>query len=139
MTPPSAPPRRWFSYSLRTLFVVVTAFCVWLGVQVKWIRDRHEAMGKHIGLEAYIVGVDDRDGIHFYMQHEKCDAPWSIRILGEKGIGTIFIGPPRGKGPPSYVNNSKVREIVREKMRLRDLFPEAAAVLMTPTAVIWEP
>jgi hypothetical protein len=27
----SAPKRRWFAYSLRTLFVVVTAFGVWLG------------------------------------------------------------------------------------------------------------
>jgi len=27
----TAPKRRWFSFSLRTLFVVVTAFAVWLG------------------------------------------------------------------------------------------------------------
>jgi hypothetical protein len=27
----TAPKRRWFKYSLRTLFVVVTAFGVWLG------------------------------------------------------------------------------------------------------------
>ena len=25
------PKRRWFRFSLRTLFVVVTVFCVWLG------------------------------------------------------------------------------------------------------------
>jgi len=37
-------PRRWFRYSLRTLFVLVTVFCIWLGVQVKWIGDRHEAL-----------------------------------------------------------------------------------------------
>src|SRR5437762_3184379 len=40
MTSPAPPRRRWFSYSLRTLFVLVTLFCVGLGVQVKWNRDR---------------------------------------------------------------------------------------------------
>jgi len=41
----SAPlRRRWFRYSLRTLFVLVTVFCVWLGVQVKWIHDRREVV-----------------------------------------------------------------------------------------------
>ena len=32
MTSPAHPRRRWFSYSLRTFFVVVTIFGVWLGV-----------------------------------------------------------------------------------------------------------
>jgi len=36
-------PRRWFRFSLRTLFVVLTILGVWLGVQVKWIKDRHAA------------------------------------------------------------------------------------------------
>ena len=38
------PERRWFSYSLRTLLAVVTLLCVWLAVQIKWIRDRHAAL-----------------------------------------------------------------------------------------------
>jgi hypothetical protein len=33
-------PRRWFRYSLRTMFVVVTVFAVWLGWELKFIRDR---------------------------------------------------------------------------------------------------
>jgi hypothetical protein len=33
-------PRRWFHYSLRTLFVVVTLFALWLGWELKFIRDR---------------------------------------------------------------------------------------------------
>ena len=36
-------PRRWFRISLRTFFVLVTLFGVWLGVQLKWIKDRSEA------------------------------------------------------------------------------------------------
>ena len=38
MTP--APKRRWFAYSLRTLFVVVTVFGCWLGLELKFIHER---------------------------------------------------------------------------------------------------
>lgn len=35
------PKRRWFRYSLRTLFVVVTVVCCWLGYHLNWIAQRH--------------------------------------------------------------------------------------------------
>jgi hypothetical protein len=31
---------RWFRFSLRTLFLLVTLLGVFLGVQVQWVRDR---------------------------------------------------------------------------------------------------
>ncbi len=39
-------PARWatWRFSLRAFFVLLTLFCVWLGVHVKWIEDRHEAL-----------------------------------------------------------------------------------------------
>ena len=37
---PSKPRRRWFQFSLRTLFVLVTVLCVWLAVTVERVR-RH--------------------------------------------------------------------------------------------------
>ena len=43
MSDVSPPRRRWFRFSLKTLFVVLTLFGVWLGVQVNWIRQRREA------------------------------------------------------------------------------------------------
>ncbi len=38
-----APKRRWFNYSLRTLFVVVTVLCVWLGWNVNIVQQRRAA------------------------------------------------------------------------------------------------
>jgi hypothetical protein len=38
MTP--APKRRWFQWSLRTLFVVVTVCGCWLGYELNWIQQR---------------------------------------------------------------------------------------------------
>ena len=41
----TAPKRRWFSYSLRTLFVVVTLVAIGLGIRANWrpnwIHQRH--------------------------------------------------------------------------------------------------
>ena len=30
--------RRWFRFSLRTLFVAVAVFCAWLGYHVNWMH-----------------------------------------------------------------------------------------------------
>ena len=43
MTTPH-PRRRFFRYSLRTLFIVVTVFCILLGMIVKQARDQRLAM-----------------------------------------------------------------------------------------------
>jgi len=33
------PKRRWLSFSIRTLLIAVTIFCVWLGWQVSIVRE----------------------------------------------------------------------------------------------------
>jgi hypothetical protein len=38
--PPSR--RRWFQFGLRTMFVVVTVFAVWLAWELKAVRDRRD-------------------------------------------------------------------------------------------------
>ena len=38
------PRRRWFRFGLRTMFVVLTVFTLWLGWQAKIVRDRKEAL-----------------------------------------------------------------------------------------------
>lgn len=43
--PRSAQPRRrWFSYSLRSLLILITAFCIWLGWRVESTRRQREAI-----------------------------------------------------------------------------------------------
>jgi len=37
---PLLPNRRWLRFSIRTLLVAVTIFCVWLGWQVSIVRER---------------------------------------------------------------------------------------------------
>jgi hypothetical protein len=44
MTP--APKRRWFQFSLRTLFVVVTVLCVWLAWNINTVGTRAAARAR---------------------------------------------------------------------------------------------
>src|SRR4051812_48362793 len=102
MISPDTPRRRWFSYSLRTFFVVLTIFGVWLGVQVKWIRDRHEAIQSTTATIGW-PGV----------------APLSLRVLGEKGAGVIGC---------DWTGDIEVDRALRN--RIQRLFPEADVVLV---------
>jgi hypothetical protein len=42
--PPAPPRRRWFRISLRTLLLLVTVLCIWLGVKVNLARRQKEAI-----------------------------------------------------------------------------------------------
>ena len=71
------PERLRVRFGLRTFFVLLTLLGVWLGVQVKWIRDRHRAM----------EGADMSGHPDPYMT----PAPWSLRLFGELGITGISV------------------------------------------------
>jgi len=49
-----APKRRWFRWSLRTMFVVVTV-CGWIGYQLNWIRQRHEFIEAEVDPNCWTV------------------------------------------------------------------------------------
>ena len=91
-------PRRWFRFSLRTFFVLLTLFGVWLGMQMKWIRDRHEA----------IRWLEARGGS---VEHGRA-APLSLAMLGENGVEVLCI--PR-----------TTDDYVEKGVELENLFPEA--------------
>ncbi len=82
------PNRRWFrfAFSLRTLFVVVTVLGCWLGYQVNWIRERH----------SLIVGYGDEETV-IACPVEPGTAPWSLRLLGERGWKYMYVPSPHPK------------------------------------------
>ena len=91
--------RRWFSFSLRTLFVAVTLMCgvFWVVHSVNWVRQRERFFDRGKAIE-----VDD---VHPYRPRPR--APWVLELLGEKGRRIIWVND---------------RAIVDETRRL---FPEA--------------
>lgn len=76
---PAIKPRRWFRFSLGAFFVLLTLFGVWLGVQVKWMRDRDEARKS-----AAVVSNHSNLG---------SPAPFALRILGENGVWELMVNP----------------------------------------------
>ena len=103
-------PRRWFRFSLRTCFVVLTLFAVWLGVQVKWVSDRRAA-------RQWIAEHQPQPEAGRYTwytlspTYTRPPLPWVLKALREQPVHLISIAV----GPDD-------REDVE---RLRKLFPEA--------------
>ena len=79
----TAPNRRWFRFSLRTLFVVVTVFGIWLGYELNWIRQRHEMLSKPY----VVVGISGVDGV----PAELAIAPLSLRLFGKRGCYAMYL------------------------------------------------
>src|SRR6187397_1591966 len=101
--------RRCFSFTLRTLFVIVTATCVWLGWNVNLVRQRkiarasvHEAGG---GLCGWAEGQGSPK------------LPWIRRALGDTSVLVMW-------------TSSTSRD---EYSRLQRLFPEATINPTLPT------
>jgi hypothetical protein len=100
MTP--APKRRWFRYSLRTLFVVVTVFGVWLGFQLKTVRDRRDLTD----------WLSDHNGLTDVSKDQTKIAIWR-RWMGDRAFDTVLLD--RHARMPKGV----------DLVYIRDTFPEA--------------
>lgn len=79
MLEPRPTRRRWYRFSLRTLLVVVTVMCVYLGWAINWKRQR----------EAFLMtgGVFDHSDSDF-------PAPILVRAVGAKGYHYPMLWKP---------------------------------------------
>jgi len=125
MTTPVPLRRRYFYFSLRTLFVVVTilgAFLGWLGVQVRWIHDRRQALEWILPYHARQLAAESGSlppPLKGSVSHAGMTAPWSLRILGEKGIERLEVDQDwLGANTPYSL------------AKLRLLFPEAKVLVV---------
>ena len=101
MNAPHEPRRRWFSFSLKTGFVVLTLVGVllgWVNVQRKWMSDREEAL--EVADPNYWTPV---------FNIKPAPAPWQLRLFGARGVNGILI----------------IDEQPLLKAKLQELFPEA--------------
>jgi hypothetical protein len=118
----ATPKRRWFQFTLRRLFAVAKVAGVlfaWIACQLNWIMQRHEYMEPFRSLEwagpATLPWGDN-------------DAPWSLRIFGERGVYTHWVA----------VADETSTDGQAEVERVRRLFPESRMCLVAhvdhPTA-----
>jgi len=112
----TAPKRRWFSFSLRTMFVIVTLFGCWLGYELNWIRQRDALVAKNQALD---LKVEHEEGAWALLTFKTLRAPGLLWMFGEEPLSDleiIFIGD--GQRPLTA-------EEQRELERAKNLFPEA--------------
>jgi hypothetical protein len=102
----------------------------WLGVQLKWAHDRREALRWIIDPRARQIAAEGGSRIPprkgEYFQDAAIDAPWPLRILGERGVKRLNVSQPWLTPDAPY----SLRE-------LRRLFPKAevnAVVSRPPSA-----
>ncbi len=123
--------RRWFQFSLRGIFILMTLLGVWLGVQVKWVRDRQEArkwIAEHEDEGQWsLVDVSDpkvrysqttwKNGVRVPVPVREKNAPWSVRVLGEKRLNFIYLDKSKlSASDADYID------------LLPSLFPEAKGI-----------
>jgi hypothetical protein len=101
----TAPHRRW-SYSLRMLFVLVTACGCGLGYPLNWMRQRHDVLAGYSEPDCLGPTSPSTTPVR---------APLSLALLGERGYGWIqfeWAVPRNNRTGAQY-------------RRLQRLFPEA--------------
>lgn len=99
---PALPRRRWFRYSLRTMLVVVTVFAVWLGWELKFVRERKAFLDWTIE-ERHIIRFTHFDG-------PAPAVPFWRRWLGDAPVQSVML--PHGSSEADLI-------------RAQSLFPEA--------------
>ena len=117
------PKRRWFRFSLRTLFVIVTLVALWLGYELNWIRERRKFLNAPGVFESTSI---DTLGPNFVIPPPLVPpprAPGMLRLFGERGVVAIEIPIER-----QLFDESLSSDCYKEVQRARRLFPEALAV-----------
>lgn len=111
------PRPRWLSFSLKSVFVILTILGLMLGwiiAQFKWIHDRNQAR-VWIGQHGELISEEEADGPHsgpvLYPFH--AHAPWGTRIFEEEGVSYIHV-----------VTELSKKQAYSGPM-LKSLFPEA--------------
>jgi len=96
------PKRRWYQFSLRTMFVLVFLMSMplaWVGYQLKWIRQRQGFAKRFDGFRQARHSQDDTQP----------PAPCWLGYFGEEGATRIYC-------PSAYVREAKA------------LFPESQII-----------
>ena len=99
------PRRRWFRFGLRTMFVVLTVFGVWLGWQVNIVQKRKNLrpwIEEHQVMPSTLIGI--------HIPHPQLS--WVRSALGDESMPWLITFP---------------RDVDKEKLReVKHWFPEAA-------------
>ena len=107
------PKRRWFAFSLRTLFVVLTALAIWFGWNLYLVRQRKET-ARYLIMQGGVYVFD-------YASEAQPLRPW-------KPLPLLFSW--LGAEPVARIHLPKSNFSDEDRQQLQSLFPEATVLLM---------
>ncbi len=122
--PETKQKRRWFRFSLRTLFVIVTAFAIlmgWIAWNVSQVREREKFFRRL---------MDD--------EQEALAGIRRIRRVGEEARPP-FIWTLLGARPQDKINLSREQYTDDEIRQIENLFPEADICVSDHHSYGWPP
>ncbi len=118
---PSVPLRRWGSFSLRTMFVLMTLFCCWLGWQMSVVRTRQsklQEMRKSFEYQVTLAADWQKNYPAGNTPRPVAAIPaWRV-WLGDQAVQEISYSGP------SHVQTEKSPEL----RRVARIFPEAQLI-----------
>jgi hypothetical protein len=112
------PKRRWFRFSLRTLFVLVTVLCLWLAYQMSFVHQRKRLLsrldsvvpGRYPTYETAIRNGEPCVLVGEVVTPSECQLSWIRKAFGDKLVPVIFL--------PKSISADEVKEF-------RTAFPES--------------
>lgn len=108
----SLPQRRWFRFSLRTIFILLAIIAGWVAYDARWIRQRHRFLAPQNALAS---------GYSIYATNGDTRAPRALSLWGEQGSSMVVVcvvTDRLGAIPKDWNTNAVM-------MEARRLFPEA--------------
>jgi hypothetical protein len=98
--------RRWLQFGLRSFFIVVTVFGVWLGYHVNWLQQRRAFL--------------ERKNVAVSFAPVRRPPAWGLWILGEPGATGVFLQYP------GWIGAKWSEADEAQKVLASELYPEAS-------------
>jgi hypothetical protein len=102
----AVPKHRWLQFGLRTMFVAVTVFAVFVGYHLNWIRQRHEF-------------------------HRSVDAIWRFPDPESTAPGLLWMFGESGLTGSELLISQQFNDVGSIKRHLLRIFPEDDWTLVT--------
>ncbi len=115
---------RWFRFSLRSLFVLVTIFSCWLGYELNWIRQRRLAFDDAARFSRAGITEEPYSGSHPHTIGRR-QAPGLLWLFGEPGYAEFWLFFPTHE---NIFDRTLTPLEQAEVARTESLFPEAKVV-----------